>query len=106
MKNSQSRQIRTFTFNAPSATKVLLAGNFTKWQKHPIHLKKSASGSWSTTFGLRPGTYYYRYMVDGEWRDDPGSKVWVDNPFGTHDAVLTVVDKSPVSVESMSGAGI
>lgn len=42
------------------------------------------------TVGLSPGTYRYRFLVDGEWRDDPECTLRVPNPFGTEDAVQAV----------------
>jgi hypothetical protein len=31
---------------------------------------------------LSPGEHYYRFLVDGEWRDDPECPMRVPNPFG------------------------
>ena len=41
---------------------------------------------------LKPGTYRYRFLVDGEWRDDPECELRVANPFGTQDALLLVAE--------------
>jgi len=27
----------------------------------------------ATTVELKPGTHHYRFLVDGEWRDDPNA---------------------------------
>ena len=62
---------RTFSFHAPEAMSVLLVGEFTHWQENPISLKKQKNGTWKGTVSLPPGTYHYRFLVDGEWRDDP-----------------------------------
>ena len=84
-----SKQKQTFSFNAPTAASVLLAGDFTQWQKHSIALRKQADGTWKATTSLSPGTYHYRFLVDGEWRDDPAC-MRVENPFGSQDAVRVV----------------
>jgi hypothetical protein len=42
------------------------------------------------TASLKPGTYHYRFVVDGEWRDDPECKVRLQNPFGTQNDVVQV----------------
>ena len=34
--------------------------------------------------------YRYRFLVDGEWRDDPDCKFTIANPFGNADAVVRV----------------
>ena len=66
---SEAEQV--FSFRAPEASRVLLIGDFTHWQKRPISLRKQADGLWQTKVSLSPGTYHYRFLVDGEWCDDP-----------------------------------
>ena len=65
-------------------------GDFTHWQKNPISLKKDDRGVWKTSVPLKPGTYHYRFLVDGEWRDDPECTLRVATPFGSHDSVRRV----------------
>jgi hypothetical protein len=31
---------------------------------------------------LEPGTHHYRFLVDGEWRDDPECALRTQNPYG------------------------
>jgi len=81
---------QTFSFKAPDATSVLLVGDFTHWQKNPISLRKHADGVWRATVPLAPGEHHYRFLVDGEWRDDPECAVRVSNPYGSQDAVVRV----------------
>lgn len=85
-----SSRPQTFTLNAPDAARVLLAGDFTQWQDRPIPLKRQPGGVWQATVALPPGDHHYRFIVDGEWRDDPECPERVDNPFGTQDAVRRV----------------
>lgn len=79
-----------FSFRAPGALSVLLVGDFTHWQENPIPLKKQPDGVWRTTVPLAPGTYHYRFIVDGEWRDDPECTLRVPNPFGQENSVRIV----------------
>ena len=81
---------QTFSFRAPDARSVMLVGEFTHWQKNPISLRKHADGIWRVTVALTPGEHRYRFLVDGEWRDDPECAVRIPNPFGSHDAVVRV----------------
>ena len=83
-------QKQTFSFNAPGAMSVLLVGDFTHWQQSPIPLKKKKGGVWQTTVSLEPGSHHYRFLVDGEWRDDPECTVRLTNPFGTQNSVRVV----------------
>jgi 1,4-alpha-glucan branching enzyme len=75
----------TFRFAAPDATSVLLVGDFTHWQKSGIPMRKDKSGIWEATVTLEPGKHTYRFIVDGEWRDDPECKLRVPNPYGSED---------------------
>jgi 1,4-alpha-glucan branching enzyme len=79
-----------FSFRAPGALSVQLVGDFTHWQKQPVHLKKESEGIWRTTVSLEPGTYRYRFVVDGQWHDDPECTLRVPNPFGSEDMIREV----------------
>jgi 1,4-alpha-glucan branching enzyme len=81
---------QSFAFKAPTAQSVLLAGDFTGWMEKAIPLHKEKDGVWRVTTSLAPGTHYYRFVVDGEWCDDPECKLRVLNPFGSQDDVITV----------------
>lgn len=65
---------------------MLLVGDFTNWQEHPIAMHKRGA-AWTAAVDLPPGQHYYRFMVDGEWRDDPENTIRVPNPFGSEDMV-------------------
>ena len=88
-KHIQKTQ-QTFSITAPDALTVMLVGDFTHWEEKPIHLKKAAGGVWSTTVDLPTGTHHYRFIVDGQWCDDPECTLRVPNPYGTQDSVRQV----------------
>jgi 1,4-alpha-glucan branching enzyme len=92
MAKNAARQNReqVFSFNAPVATSVQLVGDFTHWQKNPINLRKDDQGVWRTKLELRPGTYHYRFLVDGVWRDDPECTLRVSNPYGSSNSVRQI----------------
>jgi len=79
-----------FRMEAPEAKAVQLAGDFTEWEKSPLDMVQSYDGTWFTIVPLLPGTYSYRFIVDGQWLDDPHSDKHVPNPFGSEDAVMSV----------------
>jgi 1,4-alpha-glucan branching enzyme len=81
---------QAFSFTAPTATSVQLVGDFTHWQQKPINLQKRADGIWHVAVELEPGPHHYRFLVDGQWRDDPECTVQVPNPFGDRDSVRQV----------------
>jgi 1,4-alpha-glucan branching enzyme len=80
----------TFSYAAPQAQSVLLAGDFTGWQQAPLELKKDKTGVWKKTITLAPGRYEYRLLVDGEWRDDPSCPHRHPNQFGGENCVCVV----------------
>jgi Glycogen recognition site of AMP-activated protein kinase len=80
-----------FHLEAPFAESVKLAADFTEWEKFPLDMIKSEDGVWYTTVPLPPGHYSYRFIVDGEWCDDPRPILRLhNNPFGRANAVMDV----------------
>lgn len=84
----------TFSYAAPQAQSVMIAGDFTGWQQAPVPLKKDKTGVWKKTITLAPGRYEYRLLVDGEWRNDPNCPQRHPNHFGGENCVC-VVDGGP-----------
>ncbi|MBI2927488.1 MAG: hypothetical protein HYY24_17470 [Verrucomicrobia bacterium] len=89
-RTGRTKSKQTFTFKAAEARSVLLLGDFTRWQEQPVLMKKGKVGDWTATVSLPPGTYHYRFLVDGEWRDDPECTLRVPNAFGTENMVREV----------------
>jgi 1,4-alpha-glucan branching enzyme len=76
------------TLKAPDARQVEIAGTFNNWA--PAPLEKGADGAFHATLSLPPGTYEYRFIVDGTWVQDPANSDTVPNPYGGVNSVLTV----------------
>jgi len=85
-----ARQKVTFSYNAPEAQQVLLAGDFTGWAQAPLEMKKQKGGVWKRTVSLPPGEYEYRLLVDGTWYNDPGCKNRRPNQFGGENCICIV----------------
>lgn len=79
-----------FSYVTRTARSVQLVGDFTNWEEHPIPLRQEPDGVWHTAIKLRPGTHYYRFLVDGKWCDDPECSIKEPNPFGGLNAVRLV----------------
>ncbi len=61
---------REFRLGKADAQSVALAGEFNHWQAQAM--KKQPDGSWTLTVPLAPGTYGYKFLVNGsEWLFDP-----------------------------------
>lgn len=89
-KQSRVRNEQTFAFRAPTALSVQLVGDFTHWQQTPISLRKDANGVWRIKLKLEPGTHHYRFLVDGQWHDDPECALRVPNPFGGENMIRAI----------------
>jgi len=89
-RSENNPKAQTFSFTAATATSVQLVGDFTHWQERPINLRKGPDGVWRATVTLTKGAHQYRFLVDGQWRDDAACTVRVPNPYGGQDAVRQV----------------
>lgn len=80
----------TFSLQAPEAQEVFVAGTFNNWNPEEHPLKKDKKGAWKTALSLLPGSYEYRFVVNGEWQEDPACQDHCLNAFGTYNSVLSV----------------
>jgi len=80
-----------FSFDdAPGARTVLVLGDFNDWNQKGGVMKKNQKGVWGKTISVAPGTYQYKFLVDGDWRIDPGCKETVMNIHGSSNNVIRV----------------
>jgi len=81
-------------FRDAKADDVRIAGDFNGWvpDKGVRSLIESEGETrvWTKILRLAPGTYQYRYVVDGEWRADPENPEGTTNPAGGRNSVLVV----------------
>jgi 1,4-alpha-glucan branching enzyme len=90
MADKNTKKRITFKLNNPEAREVLLAGSFNAWDPSARPLKKDAKGVWKTIMMLPKGTYEYRFVVDGQWVDDPESVEKQTNEFGSLNSIIVV----------------
>ena len=79
-----------FTFDAPGATRVSIAGDFNGWDSGSTLLKKGKKKIWEKDIALVPGRYEYKFVVDGSWVNDPNNNCSVWNSFGSQNSVLEI----------------
>jgi 1,4-alpha-glucan branching enzyme len=79
-----------FQLKAPFARSVKLAAEFTEWAACALDMIRSESGAWFIIVPLPLGQYAYRFIVDGQWQDDPHAARHVPNPYGGANAVHVV----------------
>ena len=81
----------TFTVHAESGKTVYLAGTFNNWDPTGKKmLEKKGDGVYSVAIKLVPGTYQYKFVIDGTWCADPENRDFVQNDHGTLNSVITV----------------
>ena len=86
-----SKKRVTFTVRADAGKAVYLAGSFNAWNPAAKQMKDAKkNGVYSTIVLLAPGTYEYKFVVDGVWQADPECADFVQNDCGTLNSVITV----------------
>lgn len=79
-----------FSYADPSAKTVFVAGEFNQWSVTANPMQKDEFGVWTATIPLKPGRYQYKFVVDGNWKEDPANPETVDDGFGGKNSVKVV----------------
>jgi 1,4-alpha-glucan branching enzyme len=53
-------------------------------------MKRANDGSWQARVPLNKGTHRYRFVVDGQWQQDPYNNATEPNPYGGVNSVINV----------------
>jgi len=81
-------------YSDPGAGDVRIAGDFNGWvpdRDVDTRFEDDAGARvWTKVLHLAPGTYQYRYVVDGEWRPDPDNPRAIAGPVGGRSSLLIV----------------
>ncbi|MFO7937254.1 MAG: glycogen-binding domain-containing protein [Kiritimatiellia bacterium] len=81
----------TFTYRAEAGSKVYLAGSFNDWNPSAKKMTdKKKNGIYTATVVLPPGSYEYKFIINGTWCADPECADWVQNDHGTLNSVKHV----------------
>jgi chromosome partitioning protein len=81
-------------FKDSAAGDVRIAGDFNGWVPdrgvRSLIAMEGPCRVWTKILTLEPGTYQYRYVVDGEWREDPTNPKSAPGPTGQPNSILQV----------------
>jgi hypothetical protein len=69
------------------AREVLLAGSFTNWQHAALRMIKTDSG-WIARVPLKPGKYWYKFIIDGGWTTDRDNSIAENDGRGNDNSVF------------------
>ncbi|MBC8426838.1 hypothetical protein H8E07_22215, partial [bacterium] len=76
-----------------SAGEVFLAGTFNDWNDSKQRMSDAdGDGVFETTLLLQPGNYQYKFVVDGQWTQDPNNPNGTEDGFGGQNSILEVDD--------------
>jgi 1,4-alpha-glucan branching enzyme len=79
-----------FRLDAPDASSVHLAGDFTGWEPS-YELHESQPGVWTVVVPLAAGVHDYAFVIDGEtWTPDPLATS-VDDGFGGRNSRMSLL---------------
>lgn len=88
----------------PSAHRVVVTGNFCRWNPRGLEMKKNPDG-WSLPVYLRDGTYAYKFIVDNQWMTDPANPDARKDPDGNLNSFLSVGEPYLFSLNGFKEAG-
>jgi len=80
----------TLRVSAPNAKEVYLAGEFNSWKLDDQSRMELTNGCWTKCLELNSGKYRYRFVIDGNWSEDPANPLTQVNSYGTLDSLLEV----------------
>lgn len=84
-----------FSIHLPGAESVQLVGEFNDWNPNQGVMRDvDGKGLWSKELRLKPGTYQYRFIVDGQWIEDPNNPRKVDSPLGVQNSIIECGDQN------------
>ncbi len=88
-----------FAYVAPDAKSVSLVGEFNNWDANANPMQNE-NGTWKLTLPLAPGTYQYKFYVNGaDWKPDPNNQKTVDDGYGGKNSVITVGESAVATTE-------
>ena len=88
----QKDSIVTFYLrNFEKAKRVMLAGSFNDWNPDILAMQKTDSG-WISKVKLSPGKYWYKFIVDRNWRVDDDNLAKENDGLGNINSVFFVTN--------------
>ena len=77
---------------------VQVAGSWNQWT--PRDLDLVGDDTWMLSLSIPPGTFQYKYIIDGVWIHDP-SKKWLQDAEGNVNNVLKVESKLEIVIRNL-----
>ena len=71
------------------AKEVILTGSFNRWDEELFKMHKTEDG-WVIALEIKPGEYEYKFIVDGQWIEDPSNPSKRKNEYDGYNSVINV----------------
>jgi len=84
----------TFLLENADANEVFLIGDFNKWNPKSHPMRSDENGAWVRNVLIPPGEYEYKFIVDGQWKEDLQNDQLNPNCFGTYNNIINVTEKN------------
>lgn len=97
-----------FTYEPDGSPEIVyVAGSFNNWNAAGIAMSDNDDdGVWEAELDLPPGTYQYKFVVDGtDWKPDPNNPNQTDDGFGGYNSVIQVQVSEDAAKPSEEGDG-
>jgi len=85
------------------AKKVIIAGSFNKWDDRLFKMNKTESG-WELTLQMKPDIYQYRFIVDGQWIEDPDNNNKIINEYLEYNSVINIKEYTTFKLRGYTDA--
>ena len=90
LKLSEVREI-LFKLEAPEGSVVQIAGDFNEWVPESLEFTESQGRPlWHKSISLKPGSYEYKYLLDGRWIADPANDSTVEDSYGGVNSLISL----------------
>jgi chromosome partitioning protein len=87
----ETKYTKRFRYYGPEALSVKIGGDFNNWNTSDAFLmERDEQGMWTKHISFRPGTYQYKFYVDGEWIEDHNNSKSIANAYGGHNSILKI----------------
>jgi predicted esterase len=89
-----------FSYYSPGAKEIFLVGDFNGWKRKETPLVKGRDDVWRAVLELKPNrSYDYKYIVDGNWVNDPNNRDLNPDVAGGANSVIFIGEKGDILAE-------
>ncbi|MES2647261.1 MAG: hypothetical protein V4717_10320 [Bacteroidota bacterium] len=82
----KSNSVTFYLRNKLDASEVMLAGSFNNWDPAVLPMRKTEAG-WIADVKLKPGKYWYKFIIDGKWEIDHDNELQENDGLGNTNSV-------------------